>query len=153
VKFKMGSPIIFTQERTGLNNKTIKLTKFRSMTNDKDSSGELLENELRMTKFGKLLRSTSIDELPELFNILKGDMSFVGPRHDVTEYEELYNKEQKKRHNVRPGLTSFTAVNGRSIISWNIRFEMVVCYVNNVSFMLDFKIILKTFVTVLKREN
>jgi|SRR5690625_152231 len=153
VRLNIGSPIIFTQERTGLNSRTFKLYKFRSMTNETDEQGNLLPNELRMTKFGKIFRSTSLDELPELFNILKGDMSFVGPRPLLTEYEELYNEEQKKRHNVRPGLTSFTAVNGRSTLSWNKRFEMDVWYVNNASFLLDLKIILKTFLTVFKREN
>lgn len=153
VRLNLGSPIIFTQERTGLNSSRIKLYKFRSMTNEVDEQGNLLPNELRMTKFGKLFRSTSLDELPELFNILKGDMSFIGPRPLLTEYEELYNEEQKKRHNVRPGLTSFTAVNGRSTLSWDKRFEMDVWYVNNVSFLLDFKILLKTFIVVFKREN
>src|SRR5690625_532262 len=123
------------------------------MTDERDENGELLPNELRLTRFSKIFRSTSLDELPELFNILKGDMSFVGPRPLLTEYQKLYNEEQQKRHNVRPGLTSYTAVNGRSMISWDKRFEMDVWYVENRSFWLDFKIILKTFVTVIKREN
>lgn len=153
VRINLGSPIIFTQERTGLNGKTFTVYKFRSMTNEVDDKGNLLPNELRLTRFSKIFRSTSLDELPELFNILKGDMSFVGPRPLLTEYLDLYTDEQKKRHNVRPGLTSYTAVNGRSTLSWDKRFEMDVWYVKNMSFWLDFKIILKTFVTVIKREN
>lgn len=153
VRVNLGSPIIFTQDRTGLNEKTFKLYKFRSMTEEKDENGELLPNEMRMTKFSKIFRSTSLDELPELFNILKGDMSFIGPRPLLTEYVELYNDEQRKRHNVRPGLTSYTAVNGRSTLSWDRRFEMDIWYVNNVSLLLDLKILIKTFVVVFKREN
>ena len=153
VRLNLGSPIIFTQERTGLHGKTFTIYKFRSMTDERDENGELLENELRMTKFSKVFRSTSLDELPELFNILKGDMSFIGPRPLLTQYNELYNEEQKKRHNVRPGLTSYTAVNGRSTLSWEQRFEMDTWYVNNMSFYLDLKILLKTFIVVFKREN
>lgn len=153
VRFNLGSPIIFTQERTGLHGKTFTIYKFRSMTDERDENGELLENELRMTKFSKVFRSTSLDELPELFNILKGDMSFIGPRPLLTQYNELYNEEQKKRHNVRPGLTSYTAVNGRSTLSWEQRFEMDTWYVNNMSLFLDMKILLKTFIVVFKREN
>lgn len=153
VRFNLGSPIIFKQERTGLYGKTFTIYKFRSMTDERDENGELLENELRMTKFSKIFRSTSLDELPELFNILKGDMSFIGPRPLLTQYNELYNEEQKKRHNVRPGLTSYTAVNGRSTLSWEQRFEMDTWYVNNMGFFLDVKILLKTFIVVFKREN
>lgn len=153
VKVNLGSPIIFTQERVGLHGKVFKLYKFRSMTNEVDEKGELLPNDKRLTKFGKILRSTSLDELPELYNILKGDMSFVGPRPLLTEYLPRYNEEQKKRHNVRPGLTSLTAVNGRAKLSWEERFKLDVWYVHNVNFYLDCKIILKTFVTVIKREN
>lgn len=153
VRFNLGSPIIFTQERTGLHEKTFTLYKFRSMTDERDENGELLPNEMRMTKFSKIFRSTSLDELPELFNILKGDMSFIGPRPLLTEYIELYNDEQRKRHNVRPGLTSYTAVNGRSTLSWERRFEMDTWYVNNVTFLLDLKILIKTFIVVFKREN
>ncbi|MCJ7840667.1 sugar transferase [Lederbergia sp. NSJ-179] len=153
VRINLGSPIIFKQERTGLNEKTFTLNKFRSMTDERDENGELLPNELRMTRFSKIFRSTSLDELPELFNILKGEMSFIGPRPLLTEYLELYNKDQRKRHKVRPGLTSYTAVNGRSTLSWDQRFEMDVWYVENVSFLLDFKILVKTFITVIKREN
>lgn len=153
VKVNLGSPIIFTQERAGLHGKTFKLYKFRSMTNELDDNGKLLSNDLRLTRFGKLLRSTSLDELPELFNILKGDMSLIGPRPLLTEYLPRYNNEQKKRHNVRPGLTSLTAVNGRASLSWEDRLAMDVRYVKNVSFLLDLKIFFKTFITVFKREN
>lgn len=153
VRFNLGSPIIFTQKRTGLNEKTFTVYKFRSMTDERDENGELLPNEDRLTKFSKLFRSTSLDELPELFNILKGDMSFIGPRPLLTEYIELYNDEQRKRHNVRPGLTSYTAVNGRSTLSWPKRFEMDTWYVENMSFLLDLKILIKTFIVVFKREN
>lgn len=153
VRVNLGSPIIFKQERVGLNNKVFRLYKFRSMTNAVDEKGDLLPNKHRLTKFGKLLRSTSLDELPELFNILKGDMSFIGPRPLLTEYLPRYNQEQKKRHNVRPGLTSYTAVNGRASLSWDERLKMDVWYVNNVSFILDLKILFKTFITVFKREN
>ncbi|MEJ8767638.1 sugar transferase [Oceanobacillus sp. HCA-5259] len=153
VRVNLGSPVIFTQERAGLNGEIFKLYKFRSMTNEVDEQGNLLPNNKRLTKFGKILRSTSMDELPELFNILKGDMSFVGPRPLLTEYLPRYSDEQKKRHNVRPGLTSLTAVNGRASLSWDERLKMDVWYVRNLSFLLDFKIILKTFITVFKREN
>lgn len=153
VRFNLGSPIIFTQERTGMNEKTFTVYKFRSMTDERDKNGELLPNEERMTKFSKIFRSTSLDELPELFNILKGDMSFIGPRPLLTEYVELYNDEQRKRHNVRPGLTSYTAVNGRSTLTWQKRFEMDTWYVENMSFLLDLKILIKTFIVVFKREN
>jgi len=153
VRFNLGSPIIFTQERTGMHEKTFTVYKFRSMTDERDENGELLPNEERMTKFSKIFRSTSLDELPELFNILKGDMSFIGPRPLLTQYVELYNEEQRKRHNVRPGLTSYTAVNGRSTLSWQKRFEMDTWYVENMSFLLDLKILIKTFIVVFKREN
>lgn len=150
---KLGRPILFKQERPGLNGEIFNLYKFRSMKNDKDENGEFLPNELRLTKFGKLLRSTSMDELPELFNILKGDMSVIGPRPLLTTYLSLYSEEQKKRHNVRPGLSGITAVNGRASLSWEDKLAMDVWYVENVSFTLDIKIILKTILTVLKRKN
>lgn len=153
VRFNLGSPIIFKQERVGFKGRVFTLYKFRSMTDARDKNGELLSNKMRMTKFSKIFRSTSLDELPELFNILKGDMSFIGPRPLLTEYLPRYTKEQMKRHNVRPGLTSYTAVNGRTSLPWNKRFEMDVWYVNNLSFFLDLKILIKTFIVVLKREN
>src|SRR5699024_9856773 len=153
VRTKLGSPIIFTQERVGLNNEIFTLRKFRSMTNETDENGELLSKDERLTKFGKLIRSTSLDELPELFNILKGDMSFIGPRPLLVEYLPRYNSEQIKRHNVRPGLTSYTAVNGRATLTWPDRLALDVWYVKNMSFLLDLKILIKTFITVFKREN
>lgn len=153
VKINLGSPVIFTQKRAGLKGEVFKLYKFRSMTNETDENGVLLPNKQRLTKFGKILRSTSMDELPELINILKGDMSIIGPRPLLVEYLERYNNEQKKRHDVRPGLTSLTAVNGRASLSWEDKLSMDVWYVKNVNFLLDVKIILKTVVTVFKREN
>lgn len=153
VRVNLGNPIIFTQKRAGLYGKTFKLYKFRSMTNEVDENGKLLPNEQRLTKFGRILRSTSLDELPELFNIIKGDMSLIGPRPLLIEYLPRYNSEQKKRHNVKPGLTGFTAVNGRASLSWEESLKMDVWYVENISFILDLKIFLKTFVTVFKREN
>jgi len=153
VKVNLGSPIIFTQQRPGLHGKIFTLYKFISMKNDVDHNGELLPNEQRLTQFGKVLRSTSLDELPELINILKGDMSIIGPRPLLPEYLERYNDEQKKRHNVRPGLSSISAVTGRASLSWDNKLEKDVWYVNHVSFLLDCKIIMKTFLTVLKREN
>lgn len=153
VRIKLGSPIIFTQRRAGLHGKVFTVYKFRSMTNEVNENGELLSNKKRLTKFGKALRSTSLDELPELFNIFKGDMSIIGPRPLLEEYLTRYNEEQMKRHNMRPGLTSLTAVNGRASLSWKDRLEMDVWYVQNVSFLLDCKIIFKTIITVFKREN
>ena len=153
VRVKLGSPVIFTQERVGLNNKVFKLYKFRSMTNEVDENGDLLPKDDRLTKFGRLIRSTSLDELPELWNILKGDMSFIGPRPLLVEYLPRYNEEQIKRHNVRPGLSSYTAVNGRATLSWPERLGLDVWYVQNMSFLLDLKILIKTFITVFKREN
>jgi len=153
VKTRLGSPVIFTQRRAGLHGKVFTVYKFRSMTNETDEKGELLPNDKRLTKFGKLLRSTSLDELPELFNIFKGDMSIIGPRPLLEEYLPRYSKEQMKRHNVRPGLTTYTAVNGRATLSWEDRLSMDVWYVKNISFFLDLKIVLKTVITVFKREN
>lgn len=153
VRVNLGSPVLFVQERAGLQGRVFKLYKFRSMTNEVDENGELLPNDQRLTRFGKLLRSTSLDELPELFNILKGDMSIIGPRPLLTEYLPRYTKEQNKRHDVRPGLTSYTAVNGRASLSWDERLAMDVWYVKNISFLLDLKIFFKTFIIVFKREN
>lgn len=153
VRFNLGSPIIFIQERVGLKERVFKLYKFRSMTDESDESGELLDNELRMTKFSKIFRSTSLDELPELFNILKGEMSFIGPRPLLKEYLPYYDDRQRKRHLVRPGLTTYTAVNGRSSLSWEKRLEMDVWYVQNVTAWIDLKILIKTFYIVFKREN
>ena len=153
VRVKLGSPVLFCQERPGLNEKVFKMYKFRTMTDKRDANGELLPDEVRLTKFGKLLRSTSLDELPELFNILKGDMSIVGPRPLLVKYLPLYNEEQKHRHDVRPGLTGLAQVNGRNAISWEQKFKYDVEYVRKVSFLLDIKIILLTVKKVLVRDG
>ena len=154
VRVKLGSPVIFKQERPGLNGKIFTLYKFRTMTDAKDENGELLPDNVRLTKFGKLLRKTSLDELPEAFNILKGDMSVVGPRPLRVHYLPLYNERQQRRHCVRPGLTGLAQINGRNVISWEEKFELDVSYVDNVTFLVDVKII---FITVwkafIKREN
>ena len=153
VKIKLGSPIIFKQQRPGKNEKIFTLYKFRTMTDKKDEEGNLLPDEQRLTKFGKILRSTSIDELPELINILKGDMAIVGPRPLLVEYLSLYNDEQKHRHDVRPGLTGLAQVSGRNTISWEEKFDEDLKYINKVNLVSDFKIILKTIVKVFKREG
>lgn len=153
VRSKLGSPIIFKQKRPGKDEKIFTLYKFRTMTDEKDKNGNLLPDDVRLTKFGKLLRSTSLDELPELINILKGDMSIVGPRPLLVKYLPLYNKEQKQRHDVRPGFTGYAQVNGRNALSWEDRFSLDVEYVNCISFLLDIKIVLKTIKVVLCREG
>ncbi len=153
VRVKLGSPVLFKQERPGLNEKIFTMYKFRTMSDKKDSNGELLPDSVRLTKFGKFLRSASIDELPELWNIIKGDMSIVGPRPLLVQYLELYNLEQKKRHNVRPGLTGLAQVNGRNAISWEEKFEYDVKYVENISFLVDFDIVIKTIKKVFIREG
>lgn len=153
VKIKLGSPVIFKQERPGLNEKIFTLYKFRTMTDKKDEEGNLLPDYERLTKFGKLLRSTSLDELPELINILKGDMSIVGPRPLLVEYLVLYNEEQKHRHDVRPGLTGLAQVGGRNSISWEEKFKEDIQYIENISLVEDIKIILKTVIKVFKREG
>lgn len=153
VRTKLGSPIFFTQDRVGKDNKIFKMIKFRTMTDEKDKNGELLSDEYRLTSFGKFLRSTSIDELPELINVLKGDMSLVGPRPLLQEYIPLYSKEQIRRHNVLPGLTGWAQVNGRNSISWCDKFKLDVWYVDNQSFILDIKIILMTILKVVKRDG
>lgn len=153
VKIKLGSPVIFTQERPGKDEKIFKMYKFRSMTNETDENGDLLPDDVRLTKFGKLLRSTSLDELPELFNILKGDMSIVGPRPLLVKYLPLYNDFQKHRHDVRPGFTGYAQVHGRNSISWEEKFDLDVYYTRHMSFFLDIKIILKTVKVVLFREG
>ena len=151
IKMK-GNPF-FTQERPGKNEKIFKLIKFRSMTCEKDENGNLLPDEQRLTGYGKFLRKTSLDELPELLNILVGQMSIVGPRPLLVRYLPLYNEQQRCRHNVRPGLTGYAQVNGRNAISWEERFVLDVEYVNNVTFKMDLKIIWKTVKAVLKREG
>lgn len=153
VKFKLGSPVIFKQERPGLNENIFTMYKFRTMTDEKDANGNLLPDEVRLTKFGKFLRASSLDELPELWNILMGDMSIVGPRPLLVEYLELYNEHQKKRHNVRPGLTGLAQVSGRNAISWEEKFNLDVEYVDNVSFIGDWKIIFLTLKKVFIREG
>lgn len=153
VKIKLGSPVIFTQKRPGKNGKIFKMYKFRSMTSETDENGNLLPDEQRLTSFGKLLRSTSLDELPELLNILKGDMSIVGPRPLLVKYLPLYNEHQKHRHDVRPGFTGWAQCNGRNAISWEEKFDLDVYYTKHVSFLLDIKIIFKTIKTVLCREG
>ena len=153
VRIKLGSPILFKQERPGLNEKIFKMYKFRTMTSEVDEEGNLLPDEVRLTSFGQLLRSTSLDELPELFNIFKGDMSIVGPRPLLVKYLPLYNDEQKHRHDVRPGLTGLAQVNRRNAISWEDKFKYDVEYTKNVTFMNDLKIIFETILKVIKRDG
>ncbi|WP_310735982.1 sugar transferase [Pseudoalteromonas sp. SR43-2] len=153
IRIKLGSPILFTQDRPGLNGKVFKMMKFRSMLDAKDKHGNLLPDNERMTKFGAFLRSTSLDELPGLFNVLKGDMSLVGPRPLLVQYLPLYNSEQAKRHNVRPGITGWAQVNGRNAIGWDEKFKLDVWYVENQSFLLDMKILLLTVKKVFIREG
>lgn len=153
VKTKLGSPVLFRQERPGKDEKIFTLMKFRTMTDERDENGELLPDEVRLTKFGKFLRSTSIDELPELFNILKGDMSVIGPRPLLVEYIPRYNEHQHRRHEVRPGLSGWAQVNGRNSISWEEKFDLDVEYVDNYSFAMDVKILFMTVLNVLKKEG
>lgn len=153
IRIKLGSPIFFRQPRPGKNAKIFKIFKFRTMNNAKDKNGNLLPDHLRLTKFGRFIRSTSIDELPELINILKGDMSIVGPRPLLVEYLALYNDEQKHRHDVRPGLTGLAQINGRNSITWEEKFKYDIEYVNDVSFINDCKIILKTIQKVVQRDG
>lgn len=153
VRIKLGTPVIFKQERPGLNEKIFTLYKFRTMTDQRDENGNLLSDEIRLTKFGKTLRSTSLDELPELFNILKGDMSIVGPRPLLVIYLSRYNDEQKHRHDVRPGLTGYAQAYGRNGLTWEDKFKLDVEYTSKVSFLLDVKIIFKTIKVVLFREG
>lgn len=153
VKIRLGSPVIFIQDRPGLNEKIFKMYKFRSMTNARDGNGELLSDAVRLTKFGKLLRATSLDELPELINILRGDMSIVGPRPLLVQYLSLYNEYQKRRHDVRPGLTGFAQVNGRNSISWKEKFDLDIKYIERVSFIGDWKIIFLTVKKVFIRDG
>lgn len=153
VRVKLGSPVIFCQERPGKDEKIFKLYKFRSMTDARDEDGELLPDEVRLTRFGKLLRSTSLDELPELWNILKGDMSIVGPRPLLVKYLPRYSAEQHRRHDVRPGLTGLAQVSGRNAISWEEKFALDVEYVDRVSFFLDIKIVFLTVVVVFRRSG
>lgn len=153
VKSKLGTPVLFKQERPGLYGEIFTMYKFRSMTDETDEHGELLPDEIRLTKFGKLLRKTSLDELPELFNILKGDMSLVGPRPLLVRYLERYTPEQARRHEVKPGLTGWAQINGRNAISWEEKFALDVWYVDNWSLWLDIKIFFMTFAKVFKSEG
>lgn len=153
VKIKLGGPIFFVQERIGMYNRPFKMYKFRTMRDTKDSSGNLLSDNERLTKFGKILRSTSLDELPEFFNILRGEMSLIGPRPLLPKYLPLYSGEQIKRHNVLPGLTGWAQINGRNSISWTEKFKLDVWYVENWSLKLDLKIFFLTIVKVIKRED
>lgn len=153
VRAKLGSPVLFRQKRPGYHGEIFGLMKFRTMTDERDENGELLPDEVRLTSFGKKLRATSLDELPEFFNILKGDMSFVGPRPLLVQYLPLYNEEQAHRHDVLPGLTGWAQVNGRNAISWEKKFEYDVWYTRNVSFLLDLKIVFMTVGRVLKRDG
>jgi len=153
VCINLGTPAIFKQPRPGLNGKVFYVYKFRTMTNEKNEQGELLPDEVRLTSFGKLLRKLSLDELPQLWNVLKGDMSFVGPRPLLVEYLPLYNERQARRHEVRPGITGWAQVNGRNAISWDQKFEYDVWYVENQSLWLDFKILLLTIKKVFVSEG
>ncbi|WP_026679379.1 sugar transferase [Fictibacillus gelatini] len=153
VRVKLGSPVLFKQKRPGMNERIFTMYKFRTMTDERDKNGELLPDNVRLTKFGKFLRSTSLDELPELINILKGDMSIIGPRPLLVQYLPLYNDYQKRRHEVRPGLSGLAQVNGRNAISWEDKFNLDVEYVDNISFIGDWKIIFQTIKKVFVREG
>ncbi len=153
VRVKLGSPALFTQDRPGKNEKIFKLYKFRTMTDERDEKGELLPDEVRLTGFGKMLRSTSLDELPELFNILKGDMSLIGPRPLLVRYLPYYTEEERHRHDVRPGLTGLAQVNGRNALGWEDRFSYDLIYVENCSFLMDMKVLGMTVGKVLKRSG
>ena len=153
VRVKLGSPVMFKQKRPGLNEKVFMMYKFRTMTDERDENGELLPDSVRLTKLGRFLRSTSLDELPEVLNILKGDMSIIGPRPLLVQYLPLYNEHQKRRHEVRPGLSGLAQVSGRNAISWEDKFNLDVKYVENVSFTNDWKIIFNTIKKVFVREG
>jgi len=153
VKIKLGAPLFFKQVRPGLNGNLFNMYKFRSMTNERDKDGNLLIDEFRLTKFGKFLRSTSLDELPGLWSVLKGDMSLVGPRPLLVEYLPLYSEKQSRRHEVRPGITGWAQVNGRNAISWDEKFDLDVWYVDNQSFWLDIKILWLTVQKVISRDG
>lgn len=154
VRMKLGSPVLFAQNRPGKDEKIFKLYKFRSMTNAKDENGNLLPDDVRLTKFGRILRSTSLDELPELLNIIKGDMAVIGPRPLLVEYLPFYTSEEHHRHDVRPGLTGWAQVNGRNAIhSWEERFQYDLAYVNHISFAMDLKVLYTTVIKVVKRSD
>jgi lipopolysaccharide/colanic/teichoic acid biosynthesis glycosyltransferase len=152
-KFKIGSPVLFQQERPGIHGKIFRMIKFRSMRNDRDANGELLPDEVRLVPFGKLLRATSLDEFPELWNVIKGEMSLVGPRPLLAKYLDRYNPTQARRHEVRPGITGWAQINGRNAITWEEKFDYDVWYVDNLSFFLDVKILALTVLKVFKRSG
>ena len=153
VRTKLGSPILFSQERPGLHEKLFKIYKFRTMTDKRDANGNLLPDAERLTKFGKILRSTSLDELPELFNIAKGDMAIVGPRPLLTQYLPYYRPEERERHAIRPGLTGYAQIHGRNFVMWDERCALDVQYAKKITFIGDVKIILQTVIKVLKRSD
>lgn len=153
IKINIGSPILFKQQRPGFNGKPFYIYKFRTMTNETDENGILLSNEKRITKSGKVIRKLSLDELPQLFNVLKGDISLVGPRPLLMDYLNLYTEEQARRHEVRPGITGWAQINGRNNISWEERFKLDVWYVDNRSFLIDIKILFLTIIKVFKRAD
>lgn len=153
IRIKLGQPIFFRQRRPGVNGKAFEMIKFRTMTNERDENGNLLPDDVRLTKFGSFLRSTSLDELPELINVLKGDMSLVGPRPLLMEYLPLYSERQYRRHEVRPGITGWAQINGRNALSWEEKFELDVWYVENRSLWLDIKILFLTILKVVKRDG
>ena len=153
VRIKLGSPVLFCQKRPGYNEKIFTLYKFRTMTDKRDEKGNLLPDSERLTKFGSMLRSTSLDELPEMFNILKGDMSLIGPRPLLVEYLHYYTEEERLRHSVRPGLTGLAQVSGRNYLAWDKRLAKDVEYVNHISFITDVRIIIKTIKVVFKKED
>lgn len=153
IRVKLGSPVLFTQIRPGLNSKPFRMIKFRTMTDARDSSGELLPDSLRLTPFGKFLRSSSLDELPELWNVFRGDMSIIGPRPLLVEYLYYYTPQQARRHEVKPGITGWAQVNGRNAISWEDKFKLDTWYIDNQSFLLDLKVLLLTVKKVFLREN
>ena len=153
VRYNLGSPVLFRQVRPGINGEPFEMVKFRSMADAVDKQGNTLPDSQRLTKFGKLLRASSLDELPELWNVLKGDMSLVGPRPLLMEYLPLYNAQQYRRHEVRPGITGWAQINGRNAISWDEKFKLDVWYVDNQSVLLDVKILCQTFIKVFKRDG
>ncbi len=153
VKKKLGSPVIFKQERPGLNGKIFTMYKFRSMTDERDIEGNLLSDEERLPRFGQILRSTSLDEIPEFINVLKGEMSLIGPRPLACQYLPYYTSEERRRHNVRPGITGWAQVNGRNAISWEEKFKYDIEYVDNIDFILDVKIVFLTLKKIVKKED
>lgn len=153
VRVKFGSPVLFKQPRPGKDGKIFNMIKYRTMTDERDENGELLPDEVRLTRFGKILRATSLDELPEIFLILKGDLSLIGPRPLLVSYLPLYNEKQARRHEVTPGLTGYAQANGRNALTWEEKFDMDVWYVDHVSFITDLKILFKTVAVVFKREG